>query len=91
MKRTTHVIPSEATPQIEIVTALVGRNLNSMPRSKRKAAKKAVKKQLKKPLWADAHRDPEVMSQQAHIASNSRRRKSPTRADSTRRAIKDSE
>lgn len=91
MKRTMHVVSTEVTPQTDIVTALGGRNLNSMPRDKRKAAKKAAKKQLKKPLWADAHRDPEVMRQQAQIASNSKRRTPPTRAHSTRQAIKDSE
>ena len=91
MKRTMHVVSTEVTPRVEIVTALGGRNLNSMPRDKRKAAKKAAKKQLEKPLWADAHRDPEVMRQQAQIASNSRRRKSSNRTDSARQAIKDSE
>ena len=74
-------------PEIEIVTALNGRVLDSMPKSARHAAKKAAKKEHKTPVWAKAHRDPEELRHQAHVVSNSRRRGAPTKGADKRRDI----
>ncbi len=93
MKPRAYKIDPPATPKLEIVVSREGRNLKSMPKSKRRAAKKAAEDALKRPDWAVAHEDPEEQRHYAHRASNSRRRGTPTKGaqkrDAIRRSTKD--